>query len=255
MPEAFLGLSAADRADALGVAAEETGRPVHVLEKDIWVVWTLDALFKGPGADHLVFKGGTSLSKAFGVIDRFSEDIDITYDVRAMVAAAAEAAETSPDAEAHPPTSSQASRWRKVAEKTLADWTTNSLAPWLSDRLAEDGIDGRIEPEGSRLWLRTQPATTGWGYMKPDVMLEFGGRSTGLPASIVEITCDAALALPTLTFPTASPRVMAVERTFWEKATAVHAFNVLEDLSGDRLSRHWFDLARLLETGHANRAL
>lgn len=255
MAEAFLGLSAADRADALGVAATATGRPVHVLEKDVWVVWMLDALFAGPGADHLVFKGGTSLSKAFGVIDRLSEDIDITHDVRAIVSAAAKAAETSSDAEPHPPSSSQARKWRKDAEAALSAWAPGEVGPWLTRRLAEDGIEGRIDAKGTNLWLRTVPTSSGWGYMKPDVLVEFGGRSTGLPAEVMPIVCDAATALPTLTFPTASPRVMAVERTFWEKATAVHAFNVREGLPGDRLSRHWFDLARLLETGHADRAL
>jgi hypothetical protein len=253
--EPFLSLSPADRADALGVAATATGRPVHVLEKDVWVVWMLEALFSGPGADHLVFKGGTSLSKAFGVIDRFSEDIDITRDVRATVDAAAKAAQTSSDAEPHPPSSSQARKWRKAAEAALSAWVPGEVSPWLTHRLSGDGIEGRIETSGTNLWLRTTPTSTGWGYMKPDVLVEFGGRSTGLPAEVMPIVCDAAVALPTLIFPTASPRVMAVERTFWEKATAVHAFNAREGLPGDRLSRHWFDLARLLETGHAERAL
>ena len=59
--------------EALLVAAERSGRPMHLLEKDLWVVWALQQLFTGPQAQHLVFKGGTSLSKAYGVIKRFSE--------------------------------------------------------------------------------------------------------------------------------------------------------------------------------------
>ncbi|MBM4125718.1 MAG: nucleotidyl transferase AbiEii/AbiGii toxin family protein, partial [Nitrospira sp.] len=65
MPEAFLQLSARDRADALGVAVSRSGRPAHILEKDIWVVWTLGTLFESTFAEHLVFKGGTSLSKVY----------------------------------------------------------------------------------------------------------------------------------------------------------------------------------------------
>src|SRR5258705_353855 len=65
-------------------AASSSGRLPHLLEKDIWVVWSLRHLFDGPHADHLVFKGGTSLSKAYGVIRRFSEDVDLTYDIRAI---------------------------------------------------------------------------------------------------------------------------------------------------------------------------
>jgi predicted nucleotidyltransferase component of viral defense system len=64
MTEAFLGLSAAERSEALQVAASTSGRPLHVLEKDVWVVWTLSALFESHFGKHLVFKGSTSLSKA-----------------------------------------------------------------------------------------------------------------------------------------------------------------------------------------------
>lgn len=81
MAESFFDLSAQDRADALEVAAGQAGRPAELLEKDIWVVWTLDVLFGTPFAEALTFKGGTSLSKVYGAIDRFSEDVDLTYDI------------------------------------------------------------------------------------------------------------------------------------------------------------------------------
>jgi predicted nucleotidyltransferase component of viral defense system len=80
MPEEFLRLPAGDRREALAVAAAASGRPVHLLEKDVWVVWALEVLFNAPFAERLVFKGGTSLSKAYRIIRRFSEDIDITTD-------------------------------------------------------------------------------------------------------------------------------------------------------------------------------
>ena len=81
----FFHLSTAERLDALNAAANTSGLLPHLLEKDIWVVWSLRHLFAGPYAEHLVFKGGTSLSKAYGVIRRFSEDVDLTYDIRAML--------------------------------------------------------------------------------------------------------------------------------------------------------------------------
>lgn len=68
----------------MGVAADRSGRPVHLLEKDVWVVWALDALFAAPFGNHLVFKRGTSLSKAYDVIARLSEDVDLTYDIRTI---------------------------------------------------------------------------------------------------------------------------------------------------------------------------
>lgn len=85
MAEHFLRLSDAERAEALGVAAFASGRPADLLEKDVWVVWALDALFHSPHGEHLRFKGGTSLSKVYGAIARFSEDIDVTYDIRALL--------------------------------------------------------------------------------------------------------------------------------------------------------------------------
>ena len=54
-----------------------------IVEKDFWVVWTLDYLFaRSPWRTQLAFKGGTSLSKAYGLIKRFSEDIDLILDWR-----------------------------------------------------------------------------------------------------------------------------------------------------------------------------
>lgn len=68
MAEAFLRLTTKDRLDALGVAADRLGRPAHLLEKDVWVVWAIQQLFGSPVGTNLVFKGGTSLSKAYQVI-------------------------------------------------------------------------------------------------------------------------------------------------------------------------------------------
>jgi Nucleotidyl transferase AbiEii toxin, Type IV TA system len=81
----FFSLPTGDRREALEYARDQTGRPAHLLEKDIWVVWTLRALFESPLSVDLTFKGGTSLSKAYKIIDRFSEDIDLTYDIRKLL--------------------------------------------------------------------------------------------------------------------------------------------------------------------------
>ena len=82
MADHYLDLETDVRREALEFAASESGRPAYLLEKDIWVVWTLRTLFGAPVGASLVFKGGTSLSKAYGVIRRFSEDVDLTYDIR-----------------------------------------------------------------------------------------------------------------------------------------------------------------------------
>lgn len=85
MPEHFLTLGLKDRAEVIDIAALKVGRPAHLLEKDIWVVWVLSVLFESPFACDLNFKGGTSLSKAYQVIDRFSEDVDLTYSIRVFL--------------------------------------------------------------------------------------------------------------------------------------------------------------------------
>ena len=86
-------------------------------------------------------------------------------------------------------------------------------------------------------------------------MLEFGARSTGEPASFREVVCDAAGFVDGVGFPTARPRVMHAERTFWEKATAIHVFCRQERLRGDRFARHWHDVVRLDDAGLATVAI
>src|SRR5450755_1035914 len=115
MPD-FFELTRTDQREALLAVAERAGRPAHLLEKDICVVWALEHLFGGPHAAHLVFKGGTSLSKAYVVIRRFSEDVDLTYDIRAI------APDLIRNADAPlPATKSQEKKWSKAIRERLAD--------------------------------------------------------------------------------------------------------------------------------------
>ena len=80
----FQTLSVQSQRDALITAERASNQNAFLLEKDIWVVATLRALFNASFGEHLIFKGGTSLSKVWGAIHRFSEDIDITYDIRSL---------------------------------------------------------------------------------------------------------------------------------------------------------------------------
>ena len=124
MAELFLSLSAADGKEALLVAADKTGRPAYLLEKDVWVVWTLDALFDSPFGEHLVFKGGTSLSKCYGgLIQRFSEDIDLTYDIRELIPDLTGKEEGQP----LPTTRSQKEKWNKAVRERLPTWIAEVL--------------------------------------------------------------------------------------------------------------------------------
>jgi hypothetical protein len=123
-------MSRLDQADALGVAASRSGRPAHLLEKDIWVVWALQALFDASFGDALVFKGGTSLSKAYQAIARFSEDVDLTYDIRAIAPDLA-----APGSEGLPPNQSQEQKWTRTIKARLEGWTADTVSPELRQRL------------------------------------------------------------------------------------------------------------------------
>jgi hypothetical protein len=219
MAEAFLRLSAQDCRDALGVAADRSGCPAHLLEKDVWVVWALAALYGSPLGEHLVFKGGTSLSKAYKIIRRFSEDVDLTYDIRAIVPDF-----VGPSGEALPKTRSEEKRWSSEVRRRLPDWVAGTVQPATAGALAAEGLAATIRVEGEKLFIDYEATATGSGYVAPIIMLEFGARSTGEPAGLREVVCDAADFVEGVALPTARPRTMHAERTFWEKATAIHVF-------------------------------
>lgn len=246
MAEAFLSLSARDRRDALGVAADRSGRPAHLLEKDVWVVWALQTIFGSDLGTHLVFKGGTSLSKAYGIIHRFSEDVDLTYDIRAIAPDLVK-----DDGETLPATRSEEKRWSKVVRQRLPEWVSGTVHPVLTNAIGAQGVSAVTRVEGEKLFIDYEATSAGSGYVAPSVMLEFGARSTGEPASLRDVVCDAAGFLDGVAFPTASPRVMHAERTFWEKATAIHVFCLQERLRGERFARHWHDVVRLDDAGIA----
>lgn len=252
MSEAFLALATEDRTEALSLAASESGRPAHLLEKDVMVVWALGVLASSPFDAHLVFKGGTSLSKAYGVIDRFSEDIDLTYDIR----------EIAPDLIAKtksgwPENNSQQKAWTKEIRARLDSWIADHVAPVFDAAIAADTLDAKVElPGNGSLIIAYGALTAGTGYVLPRVLLEFGARATGEPAERRSIGCDAAPYLADLAFPAATPRVMLATRTFWEKATAIHVFcRQGRFRGGDRFARHWYDIVRLDEAGITGEAL
>lgn len=215
----FFELSADERLEALVQAADASGRPPHLLEKDVWVVWSLRHLFTAPYSPHLVFKGGTSLSKAYGIIQRFSEDVDLTYDIRAI------ASDLIGDAGTPLPASkSQEKKWSKEIRARLADWVATDVVPQLQQDLGQHGLLATVRADGDKVFIDYTPLASGTGYVPSAVMLEFGARSTGEPCELRSVHCDAATHLRGVEFPEAMPHVMRAERTFWEKATAIHVF-------------------------------
>ena len=174
MAEAFLSLAARERADILRTAAARSGRAAIILEKDIWVCWVLQALFSMPDPHPMAFKGGTSLSKVYGIIDRFSEDVDVTLEYRAFN-------------DGFDPFAAGASRnqIRLFSERLRGRVTTyisDVVAPALgaaADGLAADGQhDIRIGDDGETIRFAYPSAVEdARGYVRSEVLLEFGGRN------------------------------------------------------------------------------
>ena len=134
MPESWFELSSADQSQALEVAAGRSGRPAHLLEKDIWVVWALSAIYDSPLGDSLTFKGGTSLSKVYKVIDRFSEDIDLTYDIRELVP------DLLRDGNPIPASASQEKKITSAVRSRLPQWIEQTVKPVIDVGIAERAV-------------------------------------------------------------------------------------------------------------------
>lgn len=189
--------------------------------------------------------------RPYGVIRRFSEDVDLTYDIRALAPDLLGA-----EGDVLPSTRSQERKWSKEIRARLPAWIEAEALPAIASALTAGGLSARARAEADKIQIEYEPVATGTGYVPPSVMLEFGARSTGEPWEALPVACDAAAHLSQLAFPQATPRVMRVERTFWEKATAIHVFCAQGRFRGtDRFARHWHDIARLGETGHAARAI
>jgi len=260
--ESWFSLSPDDRREALEVAAAASGWPAYLLEKDIWLVWALQSL----GTDEqllasLTFKGGTSLSKAHGLIERFSEDVDLTLNIQHLW----------PEVDLSPAANpSQAQARRKAADRKLKQWVQEIPLPLLQRAAAAVGVPMDLslkvaEPDRRQpptILLRYQPLVAApegsFGYVRPTVLLEFNAHCTGEPHGAMQIACKAATHLTMLAFPSAQLLVMDPKRTFLEKAAAVHVAcrkGGWGSGEGDRYSRHWYDLDRLASAGIAEAAM
>ncbi len=256
----FLALSPERRALAFEQAAAGQAGQAVILEKDFWVTWLLGLLFSLPEvAPFLVFKGGTSLSKVFGVIDRFSEDIDLCL-VPAFVGA---------DAAGFDALTSRVKRDAAVLEmqRLCAEKARQVVQPALENAicaalgLAPDGqwLHYALDADAKSpiLYFRYPTAQgQGFAYVAREVKLELGTLTDQQPTARYPIAPLLAKAYPALFAGWACEVVaLALERTFWEKATILHAehHRPAGSPTPDRYARHYFDMARLL--AHPNAAL
>ncbi len=231
-----------------------------IVEKDFWVCWTLRRLFEVLRfRPHLIFKGGTSLSKVYRAIERFSEDVDLSLSRRDLGFADDRDPEQAgiSKKEGRRRLEALVTECRKVVREKLVPDLRQDFATILGD----GGWSVDLDPGDPQTVIFTYPSTEVSGvvaYVRPSIRLEMGARSDDWPAADAEITPYAAEAFPGL-FTTRSCRVrtLAAERTFWEKATLLHAecHRPLDKLSPERLARHYYDLYRLSQQPVAELAL
>jgi predicted nucleotidyltransferase component of viral defense system len=242
-----------DRADVFRSATEHHKLTAALIEKDFWVCWTLQRLFTLPGiSEHLLFKGGTTLSKVYGAISRFSEDIDISVSREFLRPGEADAAEAAPSkTKSKKEIEELKSRFKQKVDEVIEP----SLRASIAAELGESGW--RLEPHEDQerhagtllFWypagLDTREQSR---YNQPRVLIEMGGRSDIWPSEPAQVIAYAAPAAPDL-FEAVPVSVLAVERTFWEKATLLHNeyYRPAGKTRGDRISRHYYDLAQLAQ--------
>ncbi len=252
--EHYFELPATEQAEVLQSLSPALGRRAEILEKDIWLCQVLDILFQLPCRKPMAFKGGTSLSKVYQAIERFSEDIDVTIDYRSLLT----------DAPTLDSLTSNRQR-RKLSDmlkSALFTHVTDELVPALqaalSSRLPTYSISLEISNDAEQLWVYYPSAVeNNDNYLRPSILIEFGSRNSTLPQSTLTIVPDITEHIPGLVMPTAQVAVLSATRTFWEKATLIHVECHRPNIkpNAERMSRHWYDLARLADHSIGEQAL
>lgn len=262
MSKNYFELSVEDQKDILQTAAAELGRLESVLEKDIWVCWALQALFSLPNVHPMAFKGGTSLSKIYNIIDRFSEDVDITLDYKHF-----DDTDYSKHPERFDPFSKDASKnqIRKFSDrlkKYVHAYAVETVIPHLEKELAKlpgtlkDGIE--VDKTGEKIWISFPSVVEGSDdYLKSQVLIELGGRNVIDPNEIHTISPYVAEITKGVSYPTCDVVVLSPQRTFWEKATLIHVECNRGEIKQnvERLSRHWYDLTMLSKHAEGQAAI
>lgn len=249
--KAFINLSKKDKLNIFNQVSEKTGLPSSAVEKDWWVTLALNIIFSFPYSNHIIFKGGTSLSKAWNLIERFSEDIDLAID-RRYLGFEGQLSIT------------QVKKLRKAS----CFFIGNDFYNDINNTLMKLGVkDYELVVQKTKdtdtdplvIELRYKSLTETSNYLRPRVLIEVGARSLMEPVEnkpIISMVSEEFKNLPfaetEITIPVVSPK-----RTFLEKIFLLH-----EEFQKDtklirveRMSRHLYDLEKLMNTTHGTEAL
>lgn len=244
--------------------AQRLGTTPQNVEKDFWVCWTLDALFNGlPPGPRLLFKGGTSLSKGFGLIRRFSEDVDVTvfrddlgegYSVEQLQAMSGKKRQAALDA------------IRAACEAHISGPLLEQLSQVAAAVSERNGLAGRLrvelDKEDSQTLLLYYPTSTERDlYVDKRVRIESGAKSALDPNSVRTIAPYVAEDVPDTDLAVTNVTIVDADRTFWDKVVILHGLRRWFDSKGvlkgggHRISRHYYDLHQLMRSETGKHAL
>lgn len=232
-------LSPNQRQELFALTAERLGMgSPAIVEKDFWVCWVLKQIFSHPGLkEKMLFKGGTSLSKVFGLIHRFSEDIDLILDWRLVTD------ENPLEERSNTKQARLNAEINEKARKYIADILLSEFDDALGRHCTIE-IGTESEDQGHVVNIH-YPETAERGYLRPCIRLEIGPLASWLPHDEYTVRPYAAEEFPAQFEDTACPvRAIEAKRTFWEKATILHheAHRPESTPVPSRYSRHYYDL-------------
>jgi hypothetical protein len=235
-----------------------------IIEKDFWVCWTLNQIFSNPAlSPHITFKGGTSLSKCYGIIDRFSEDVDLTLSKQYI------GITDKNDPASITTTNQRSKRLNQLTEKVKKK-ITNDVKPLLIEefrknisiyfsetawRLETDSADEQSLIFHYPSCFEKKPDE----YIQTAIKLEFGARGDNSPSEIKIISPYAQQLLPEIfTTPTEiKVTSLTAKRTYWEKVTLLHAEHHRDSQKNlpNRTFRHYYDITMLDKNNLTQEAL
>ncbi len=236
-------LPSEQRQELFRESASRRGMRPAIVEKDFWVCWVLKKLFTDPFLkERMVFKGGTSLSKVFKLIDRFSEDIDLVLDWQ-LLGYGPEIEDPSLLNRSN----TQLDRMNKEVNAKAAHYIAGELLDRLHGLFAQTGgVAAAIHSNDPHTVNVSYPAAFQEAYVRPEVRLEIGPLASWIPSSSYTIQPYAAEDFPRVFDDPFCPVVaIAAKRTFWEKATILHRQAHRTGLMPSRYSRHYYDLYKL----------
>lgn len=240
--------SANDRKELFRNTAYKMNLNDAIVEKDFWVCYTLDYLFhRSPWKDNFTFKGGTSLSKAYNLIERFSEDIDLILDWRLLGYEIEEPWKSR--------SKNQQYKFNKEANKRAEDFLLNTFCPKIKEDFALE-INGDVKiyvnESDKQTIIFSYPVIFNNDSILKQIRLEIGALAAWTPSENLEIKSYASQYYPEVfeNNPTTTVLTVKPERTFWEKITILHqeANRPREKLMNPRYFRHYYDIHRMFST-------